>query len=132
MFVNPKIKFTFGKKLNQPKKMKKVFTLIAVAGVISFSACGPSAEEQAAKAQATADSIAAVKLAEEIEIAAKAQAIADSTMAAAAQAAAEKAATESAAASTKATKSVKKSAPKPKTNQEQIKENKKELNKDRG
>lgn len=41
--------------------MKKVFTLVAVASMFTFVACGPSAEEQAkldeAKKQATMDSI---------------------------------------------------------------------------
>ena len=41
--------------------MKKVFTLVAVASMFTFAACGPSAEEQAkldeAKKQAAMDSI---------------------------------------------------------------------------
>ena len=41
--------------------MKKVFTLVAVASMFTFVACGPSAEEQAkldeAKAEAKKDSI---------------------------------------------------------------------------
>ena len=52
--------------------MKKLFTLVA---------CGPSAEELAAKAKATADSIAAVESAKAAEEAAKMQAAADSTAA---------------------------------------------------
>jgi hypothetical protein len=39
--------------------MKKLFTLIAVAGMFAFSACGPSAEEKAAMEKAKQDSIAA-------------------------------------------------------------------------
>ena len=59
--------------------MKKVFTLVAVAGMVTFVACGPSAEEKAAKEKAKQDSIAAVEAAKAAEEAAKAQAIADST-----------------------------------------------------
>ena len=59
--------------------MKKVFTLVAVAGLFTTVACGPSAEEMAAKAKATADSIAAVESAKAAEEAAKMQAAADST-----------------------------------------------------
>jgi hypothetical protein len=70
--------------------MKKLFTLVAVASMFTFVACGPSAEELAAKAKATADSIAAVESAIAAEEAAKMQAAADST------AAAEAAATEAA------------------------------------
>ncbi|MES2590432.1 MAG: hypothetical protein V4608_01020 [Bacteroidota bacterium] len=58
--------------------MKKVFTLVAVAGMFTFVACGPSAEEKAAKEKMTQDSIAAVEAAKAAEEAAKAQATADS------------------------------------------------------
>ena len=68
--------------------MKKLFTLVAVASMFTFVACGPSAEELAAKAKATADSVAAVESAIAAEEAAKMQAAADSTAAAAAEAAA--------------------------------------------
>ena len=61
--------------------MKKLFTLVAVASMFTFVACGPSAEELAAKAKATADSIAAVESAKAAEEAAKMQAAADSTAA---------------------------------------------------
>lgn len=61
--------------------MKKVLTLVAVAGMFSFVACGPSAEEIAAKEKAKQDSIAAVEAAKAAEEAAKAQAAADSTAA---------------------------------------------------
>ena len=68
--------------------MKKLFTLVAVASMFTFVACGPSAEELAAKAKATADSVAAVESAIAAEEAQKMQAAADSTAAAAAEAAA--------------------------------------------
>lgn len=61
--------------------MKKLFTLVAVAGMFTFVACGPSAEEKAAAEKAKQDSIAAVEAAKAAEDAAKAQAIADSTAA---------------------------------------------------
>jgi hypothetical protein len=38
--------------------MKKLFALLVVAGMVSFIACGPSAEEKAKKEQATKDSLA--------------------------------------------------------------------------
>ena len=41
--------------------MKKVLTLVAFAGMLSFVACGPSAEEQAAMEKAKQDSIANVE-----------------------------------------------------------------------
>lgn len=69
--------------------MKKLFTLVAVAGMFTFVACGPSAEELAAKAKATADSIAAVESAKAAEEAARMQVVADSTAAYADAAAAE-------------------------------------------
>ena len=53
--------------------MKKSITLVAVAGMFTFVACGPSAEEKAAKEKAKQDSIAAYVMA------AKVQATADST-----------------------------------------------------
>lgn len=59
--------------------MKKVFTLVAVATMFAFVACGPSAEEKAAKEKATQDSIAAVEAAKAAEEAAKAQAMVDSS-----------------------------------------------------
>ena len=61
--------------------MKKLFTLVAVASMFTFVACGPSAAELEAKAKATADSIAAVESAKAAEEAAKMQAAADSTAA---------------------------------------------------
>lgn len=70
--------------------MKKVFTLIVVAGMAALVACGPSAEEKAAaekakqdsiakaqREQAIADSIAAVEKAKQDSLA-NAQKIADS------------------------------------------------------
>ena len=59
--------------------MKKVLSIIAIAAMTTLVACGPSAEETAAAAQATADSTAAAA-------AAAAQATADSTADAAAAA----------------------------------------------
>lgn len=59
--------------------MKKVLTLVAVATMFAFVACGPSAEEKAAKEKATQDSIAAVEAAKAAEEAAKAQAMVDSS-----------------------------------------------------
>lgn len=61
--------------------MKKLFTLVAVAGMFTFVACGPSAEQKAAAEKAKQDSIAAVEAAKAAEEAAKAQATADSTAA---------------------------------------------------
>ncbi len=61
--------------------MKKLFTLVAVASMFTFVACGPSAEEKAAAEKAKQDSIAAVEAATAAEEAAKAQAMADSTAA---------------------------------------------------
>jgi|ERR1019366_4497741 hypothetical protein len=113
--------------------MKKVLTLVAVAGMFTFVACGPSAAEKEAKAKATADSIAAIEAT--ATEAAKAQAIADSTATAvAAEEAKAKATADSIAVAEEAAKAKKggKSAAKPKTNQQQMKENVKELNKDRG
>ncbi len=69
--------------------MKKVLTLVAIAGMFAFTACGPSAEEKAKAEQATKDSIAEVE-----KVAAEAAA----TEAAAAEAAAAAAAADSSAA----------------------------------
>lgn len=69
--------------------MKKLFTLVAVAGMFTFVACGPSAAELEAKAKATADSIAAIESANAAAEAARMQAITDSTTAYADAAAAE-------------------------------------------
>ena len=71
--------------------MKKLFTLVAVASMFTFVACGPSAEELAAKAKATADSIAAVAEQQAAADAAKMQATNDSIAKADAAAAAAKA-----------------------------------------
>jgi hypothetical protein len=38
--------------------MKKLLTLVAIAGMFAFTACGPSKEEKEAAAKATQDSIA--------------------------------------------------------------------------
>jgi hypothetical protein len=50
--------------------MKKLFSLLVVAGLVALMACGPTAEEKAAQAKAKADSIAAVQKAKEDSIAA--------------------------------------------------------------
>jgi hypothetical protein len=63
--------------------MKKLFTLFLVAGMFSFLACGPSAEEKAAIEKAKQDSIAAVEKAKQDSIAAVEQAKQDSINAAA-------------------------------------------------
>jgi hypothetical protein len=79
--------------------MKKVFTLVAVAGILSFVACGPSAEEKAAIEKAKADSMALV------ESEAKMKATADSLAAAEeAKVIAEKAKADSIAAAEEAAK----------------------------
>ena len=64
--------------------MKKVLSLIAIAGMFAFVACGPSAEEKAKMEQAKQDSIAAAEAANAEMEAAKAQATADSMAAASA------------------------------------------------
>jgi hypothetical protein len=55
------------KQLNQ---MKKVITLVAFAGMLTFVACGPSAEEKAATEKKKQDSIATVEKSKADEIAA--------------------------------------------------------------
>lgn len=76
--------------------MKKVLTLVAVAGMFAFVACGPSAEDKAAAEKRKQDSIASadsLRAAEEASAAAAAeQAKADSAANAAAQAQADSAA----------------------------------------
>ena len=66
--------------------MKKVLSIIAIAGMFAFVACGPSAEEKAKMEQAKQDSIAASEAANAEMEAAKAQATADSMAAASAAA----------------------------------------------
>lgn len=112
--------------------MKKVLTLVAVAGMFSFTACGPSAEEIAAKEKAKQDSIAAVEAAKTAEEAAKAEAEAKAKATQDSIAAAEKAAAEKAAEEAAKAKKGGKTKPAPKTNQEQMQENKAKLNKSRG
>jgi hypothetical protein len=46
---------------NNKSKMKKLFTLVAVAGMFAFTACGPSADEKAAMEKAKQYSIAAME-----------------------------------------------------------------------
>lgn len=43
--------------------MKKLLTLVALAGMFAFTACGPSAEEKAKRDQEVKDSIAAAETA---------------------------------------------------------------------
>lgn len=62
--------------------MKKLLSLLVVAGLATLIACGPSAEEKAAKEKAKQDSIAAVQKAKEDSIAAAQKAIEDSIAAA--------------------------------------------------
>ena len=50
--------------------MKKLLSILVIAGMASLVACGPSAEEIAAKEKAKQDSIAAVQKAKEDSIAA--------------------------------------------------------------
>ena len=80
--------------------MKKVLTLVAVAGMFAFVACGPSAEEKQAAEKRKQDSIAQADSIKAAEDAAAAQAKADSAKAAeeaaAAQAQADSAAAEEA------------------------------------
>jgi hypothetical protein len=111
--------------------MKKVFTLVAVASMFTLVACGPSAEEKAAKEKAIQDSIAAVEAAKAAEEAAKAQAITDSTNA---FTAAKEAEAKRIADSVEAAKNSKptKTPVKVKTNSQHEKEVKKDLNNDRG
>jgi hypothetical protein len=63
--------------------MKKVLSVFVIAGMVALIACGPSAEEKAAKEKAKADSIAAVLKADSIAMAEKEKAVADSVAAAA-------------------------------------------------
>ena len=78
--------------------MKKLFSVLVIAGMVALVACGPSKEEKAAKekakndsiaaaqkAQATQDSLAAVAKAQEEAAAAKAKAKEDSIAEAAAK-----------------------------------------------
>ncbi len=58
--------------------MKKVFGILMIAGMAALVACGPSAEEIAAKEKAKADSIAAAQKAIDDSIAAAQKAIDDS------------------------------------------------------
>ena len=63
--------------------MKKTLTLIAIAGMFSFYACGPSAEQKAAAEKAKQDSIAAADAAASDAAAAMEKAKQDSIAAAA-------------------------------------------------
>ena len=50
--------------------MNKVLSIVAVAGMLAFTSCGPSAEEKAAAEKAKQDSIAAAQKAVDDSIAA--------------------------------------------------------------
>lgn len=54
--------------------MKKLTVLFLIAGICSFTACGPSAEEEAVKTQATIDSVGQAEEEELERMAAEAQA----------------------------------------------------------
>ena len=60
--------------------MKKVFTLVTVAGMLALVACGPSAEQKAAEEKRVADSMASAQAAEVEK--AKADSVAAAEMAA--------------------------------------------------
>ena len=109
--------------------MKKLLTLVLVASMALFYACGPSAEEKAAAEKATQDSIAAVEKAamEAQEAAAK---VTQDSIAAIEQAAREKAMMDSVAAATtkKVTTKVKQAA-KPKEEAPKVEEKKSKFNK---
>jgi len=62
--------------------MKKVFSLLVIAGMVAFVACGPSAEELAAKKKKTEDSLAEIARQDSIAAAELAQKEADSIEAA--------------------------------------------------
>lgn len=70
------ITFVTQNQLFKTKKMKKLFSVLVVAGMVALVACGPSAEEIAAKAKAKADSIAAVVTADSLKAVATADSIA--------------------------------------------------------
>lgn len=56
--------------------MKKLFSVLVIAGMAALVACGPSAEEIAAKAKATADSLKAIATADSLKTVATADSIA--------------------------------------------------------
>lgn len=109
--------------------MKKVLTLVAVAGMFSFIACGPSAEEIAAKEKAKQDSIAAVEAQKAAEEAAKAA----EEAAKAAEEAKQKAIQDSIAkAAEEAAAKASKGKPAPKTQEQKVKEEAKKVTGGRG
>jgi hypothetical protein len=73
--------YTFAKILIKiiNKTMKKLLTLVAVAGIFTFTACGPSEAEKKAAEQKIADSTAKYAADMAAAEAAKAQQVADST-----------------------------------------------------
>ncbi len=56
--------------------MKKLFSVLVIAGMAALVACGPSAEELAAKAKAKADSLKAIATADSLKAVATADSIA--------------------------------------------------------
>jgi hypothetical protein len=58
--------------------MKKLFSLLVIAGMVALVACGPSAEEKAAKEKAKQDSIATAQQKIDDSIAAVQQKVDDS------------------------------------------------------
>ncbi len=62
--------------------MKKTLFIVAIAGMASLVACGPSAEQKAAAEKAKADSVAAAHRADSLAMAAKKQHMDDSIKAA--------------------------------------------------
>ncbi len=101
--------------LKQKSKMKKIFTLVAVASISALVACGPSAEQKAAAEKAKQDSITAADAAAKAAADAAAKASQDSTAAyTAAQEAKTKAMNDSIAAAEDAKKGKGKMTSKPK------------------
>ncbi len=106
--------------------MKKVLSLLLVAGMASIIACGPSAEEKAAAEKAIQDSIANVEKMQADSLAAVEMAAQEAAAAAEKMVADSIAAVEAAAASKKVTK------PKPKTKEEKKIEETKKVTSGRG
>lgn len=117
------------------QKMKKILSLLAIAGTMSIVACGPSAEELAAEKKRIEDSIASFEKMRDDSIASYNKVIEDSIAAfnnnkAAADSLAAKMAADSIAALAVKTKPAPK--PKPKTIPEKIKEETKKATQGRG
>jgi hypothetical protein len=88
--------------------MKKVLSLVVLGGMFAFYACGPSAEEKAKMEQAKQDSIAAMQAADAAKAAASADSVAKATEAAKAAATADSLAKAAETAKAKAPKGKKK------------------------